>query len=432
MCKKSQAEATILRDRTKGLDARGNVGVNTQAESSWAVTTLAGLDNDALDLLDADLRRIYAATQNRGPNVKAKASKFHKGFEKFYGKDGSGQPSAQDLVGLMLEKEYDWKSAVDYLASSDGKANKALREQCRGKREFDEDRGRIQGRTRQNSFVNPHAGITDRTFRQEETENIFGKEVVHAKGFFEGDPKSATYQKFAKQGAPFIAGVSGTMQGLAMSWEIGKPLGSIKDQQQQDTERAKREKTAGIYMATLLAGGHHSASELLFSAKSYGLFPDVTDPLTNYPQAMQELGARFKQLGLPGDLSPKAGGTWRDARQAVADSLAELQGEITDVYKTEAYANTLGQAFTANVVNKLATLFTNDLADKLDVIAALVSDADKPKREKAIKEAAVMIKQARKQLDANLVTGLDENPFRPMAIRKTLSAALDQVAGMAR
>jgi hypothetical protein len=281
-------------------------------------------------------------------------------------------------------------------------------------------------------FVNPHAGITDRTFRQEETENIFGKEVVHAKGFFEGDPKSATYQKFAKQGAPFIAGVSGTMQGLAMSWEIGKPLGSIKDQQQQDTERAKREKTAGIYMATLLAGGHHSASELLFSAKSYGLFPDVTDPLTNYPQAMQELGARFKQLGLPGDLSPKAGGTWRDARQAVADSLTELQGEITDVYKTEAYANALGQAFMANVVNKLAAVFTNDLADKLDDIADLVSDADKPKREKAMKEAGVMIKQARKQLDANLVTGLDENPFRPMAVRKTLSAALDQVAGLAR
>jgi hypothetical protein len=431
MCKKSQAEATILRDRTRGLDARGNVGVNTQAESNWAVATLSGLDNDALDLLDNDLKRIYAATHNRGDNIKAKASKFHKGFERFYGKDGSGQPSAQDLVGLMLENEYDWKSAVDYLAGSDGKANKALQDQCRKKPEFD-DRGRIQGRTRQNSFVNPHAGITDRMFREEGTENIFGKEVVHAKGFFEGDPKSATYQKFAKQGAPFIAGVSGTMQGLAMSWEIAKPLNSIKDQQQQDAERSKREKTAGIYMATLLAGGHHSASELLFSAKSYGLFPDVADPLTNYPQAMQELGTRFKQLGLPGDLSPKPGGTWRSARKAVADSLAELRTEITDVYKTEAYANALGQAFMANVVNKLAAVFTNDLADKLDNIADFVSDADKPKREKAMKEAGVMIKQARKQLDANLVTGLDENPFRPMTVRKTLSAALDQVAGLAR
>lgn len=431
MCNKSEAEATILRDRTKGLDARGNVGVNTQAESSWAVATLAGLDNDALDLVDADLKRIYVATHNKGQAVKEKASKFHKGFEKFYGKDGRGQPSAQDLVGLMLENEYDWKSAVDYLAGSEGKANKNLQGQCRNKPEF-ADRGRVQGRTRQDSFLNPHAGITDRMFRAEETENVFGKEVVHAKGFFEGDPKSATYQKFAEQGAPFIAGVSGTMQGLAMSWELAQPLNSINDQQARDTEREKREKTAGIYMATLLAGGHHSASELLFSAKSYGLFPDVADPLTNYPQAMQELGTRFKQLGLPGDLSPKPGGAWRGARKAVADSLAELRTEITDVYKTEAYANALGQAFTANVANKLATLFTDDLADKLDVIAALVSDADKQKREKAMKEAGVMVKQARKQLDANLVTGLDENPFRPMAIRKTLSAALDQVAGLAR
>ena len=431
MCNKSETEATILRDRTKGLDARGNVGVNTQAESSWAVATLAGLDNDALDLLDADLRRIYAETRNKGPGVKQKASSFHKGFEKFYGKDGRGQPSAQDLVGLMLENEYDWKSAVDHLAGSEGKANKDLQGQCRNKPEF-ADRGRVQGRTRQNSFLNPHAGITDRMFREEGTENVFGKEVVHAKGFFEGDPKSETYQKFAKQGAPFIAGVTGTMQGLAMSWELAQPLNSIKDQQARDNERAKREKTAGIYMATLLAGGHHSGSELLFSAKSYGLFPDVTDPLTNYPQAMQELGARFKQLGLPGDLSPKPGGTWRTARKTVADSVASLRGEITDVYKNEAYGNSLTQAFKSNVEDKLVALFTDDLADKLDSIASLVSDADKQKREKAMGEAGKLLKAARKQLDSKIIGGLDENPFRALTIRTTLAAALDQVAGLTR
>ncbi len=431
MCKKSKAEAKILRDRTKGLDTRGNVGVNTQAESNWAVATLSALDANSVDMLNKDLKRVYDGTRNKDPATTKAAGKFHKGYEKFYGKDGSGKPSAQDLVGLMLESEYDWKDAVDALNSSQKKVDKKLWEQCRTKQEFT-DRGRIQGRERRNSFINPHAEIADHVFRPEETENFFGKEVVHAKGFFEGDPKSQTYQQFAQQGAPFIGGVSGTMQGLAMAWESDKPLKSIGDKQEQDNEREKREKMAGIYMSTLLAGGHHSASELLFSAKSYGLFPDVADPLSNYPQAMQDLGARFKQLGLPGDLSPKAGGTWRTARKAVADSLANLRGEIADVYKNETYGNALAQAFKSKVEDKVASLFTDDLATKLDSIVSLVSDTDKKKRETAMSDAAKMVKQARKQLGSDIITGLDDNPFRPLAIRKTLSGALDQVSGLAR
>ena len=63
MCKKSKAEVKILKDRTKGLDARGNVAVNTQAESSWAVNTLSGLDAKSAKLLSKDLKRVHDDTK---------------------------------------------------------------------------------------------------------------------------------------------------------------------------------------------------------------------------------------------------------------------------------------------------------------------------------------------------------------------------------
>ncbi len=393
------------------------------------MNTLSGLNAESAKLLSKDLKRVHDDTKDSDMITKKCAGKFNTGYDKFFGTDGSKTPSPSDLVGLMLEGEYDFKEAVDGLNRNQKGMDKTLYNQCREKKEFT-DRGRKQGRERRNSFSNPHAGITDHVFRQEGTENFFEKDVVHAKGTFEGDPKSDTYKKFAEQGAPFIGGVSGTMQGLVMAWELEKPLKDVpKDK--QDEVRAEREKLIGIYMATLLAGGHHSASELLFSAQSYGYFDKVADPLTNYPKAMKELGVRFIELGLPGGMSPKAGTIWLAARTEVSGSLLKLASEITATYKNEAYAITVDGQYKTEIQDKTEALFGDDLARKLDDIVAEVDD--KVKRKKLTDEAGTMIETYRKTLtDEDLIRALDENPFVALSIRKTISGALDQVASLAR
>lgn len=443
MCKKSKAEAKVLKDRTKGLDSRGNVAVNTQAESSWATETLKDLatNQEAMALLKADLKRVYDGTKDKDLVTTKSAGKFHKGYERFFGKKGGGKkgadlppeatPQPQDFVNLMLETQYDFKEAVDALNRNQKSEDVALWKSCRTREEF-ADRGRIQGRERRNSFVGPHAGITDHAFRQEETENFFTREVVHAKGTFEGDPKSKTYQRFVEQGAPFIGGVSGTMQGLAMAWEKDKPLAKIADDDEREEEIEKREKMAGVYMATLLAGGHHSASEMLFSAQSYGLFKDVPDPLKNYPAAMQALGERFEELGLPGGLSPKAGATWRAALAKMMAEVKKVGAVVADTYKDEDYGPDVEEEFESEVEQKLEDLFGDELADKLDEIATLTGDDEKEERFEVVGKAKGLIAEARHKLDLKLIQGLDENPFVPVSIRKTIEGALDQVSSLAR
>jgi hypothetical protein len=431
MCKKSQNNAKVLSDRTKGLDSRGNVAVNTQAESIWATETLAGLNDESVAALKTDLKRVYDGTINAGVVTKAASAKFHAGYVKFLGVNGDLDPDPRDMVTLMLDTKYDFKEAVDALNRDQKSANKKLWEQCRKREEF-EDRGRIQGRQRRNSFLNVHAGITDHVFRPEQTENFFDVEVAHAKGMLQGDPSSKTYNRFVKQGAPFIGGVSGTMQGLAMGWEGDEPLAEIEPEGARTTERMRREKLAGIHMATLLAGGHHSASELLFSAQSYGLFPDVADPLKNYPLAMKQLGLRFAGLGLSGSLSPQAGASWKKATKAVRDSLHALHAEISAVYRSEDDVAALIARFEEDCVDVVNAYFSDAVADKLDEITNLVDEDRREDRVKAVEELQVLLAVVEKNLDERVISGLDENPFLPLTIRTTMSRALHEASSLAR
>ena len=443
MCKKANAEAQNLGDRTKGLDSRGNVGINARAESTWAVETLSFLDmaddDDAKALCKAmrdDLERIYQGTINAGVIDKKMASKFHKGYVKLFGPQGALEPSGKEMISLMLESEYDFKSAVDALNRIQETQNQQLYNDCRGKQEFT-DRGRKEGIKRRNSFVNPHAGITDRDFRTTDTEDFFPKEVVHAKGMLEGKPSSNTYQTFANQGAPFIGGVSGTMQGLAMGWELEKPLKDFKAGKEQDDERERREKTAAIHMATLLAGGHHSVTELLFSAQSYGLFSDVTKPLDNYPKAMKELGDRFKKLGLPCDLSPKAGAAWTAAINEVEKNLEALAKAIAETYESQGISDAVVDAFKTATGRKGDELMSlkgglHGLANELDTIAGMVEDDEQEVKKDAMEAIREKIEAAQQKLAGNIFKDLDANPFLPVQVEKILADALGAAYGLVR
>ena len=110
--------------------------------------------------------------------------------------------------------------------------------------------------------------------------------------------KSGTYKQFVRAGAPFIGGVSGSMQAIVMGLIVEEgELDDIPDGEERELERNRREKVVAVQMAALVSGGHHSISEMLYAAQSYDLFPDIVAPLENYPLAMRQLGDHFEELG---------------------------------------------------------------------------------------------------------------------------------------
>jgi len=499
MCKKKTQDVTVLKDRTKGLDARGNQALNTQAESNWAIGALKNLDTDAESqtLITDELMRVYYDRKKLGFLQKTASKGFETGFEEYFGKyerdkkagqlkrvsQPKAEPKPQDLINLMLEDKYKFKDSVSWVADrvAETSPGRELRANARGGAEFQE-RGRFEGRKRRNSFVGPHAGIADHVFRPEGAENFFTREVEHAKGMFEGKPNSPTYQKFLSQGAPFIGGASGTIEGIALSWEAKEKLDDL-DGQEHEAEKKKREKTIGIHMATLLAGGHHSMSEMLIAAKKFGLFDEVTDPLTNYPVAMKELGEHLNALGIPGDLTPKPGDLWLKALAKAQGEIAKIRKEINAILggkqddapppkiedrkgkqklrddesdddsnsddlqlvldddvadnsqAKDPNAKTRSlvlDAFGAKIEAGFVKLFPDDMDQTLDAAVAVLSDdnADDNDISGMKQGAAECIKEARQALDGDLITGLDENPFVPVSVRKTLSDVLDQVSSV--
>lgn len=449
MCKKAKVESKVLKDRTKGLDSRGNHAMNTQAESNWATDTLKDLstNQETVTLITDELKRVYDDSKKMNYVKQKVVGSFQKGFEDYFGeykedpktkqmrmvKPPKAQAKPEDLVNLMLEDKYNFKLAADLLASEEkGKPEgRELYKQGRGEVGEFNDRGRVEGRKRRNSFIGPHAGISDSVFRPEGSDNFFTREMPHAKGVLEGDPQSLTYNRFVKQGAPFIGGVSGTIQGVAMCWEVKQKLAEIDDVAERDTERTRREKTMGVYMATLVAGGHHSMAEMLFASQQHGLFPDVPNPLDNYPGAMKALGDRFVTLGMKGGLQPKAGATWRKALEKAYEDIAEVRKEMGVILAHEPdLQNRALTAFDTIFHDGFSHVFTDDLARKLEELVSFVGEDDSDNREDAKVAAADLIKTARASLDDDVVKGLEANPFMPVSVRQTLSSALDQVSSL--
>jgi len=516
MCKKANKESKVLEDRTKGLDSRGNRALNTQAETNWATGALKSLntDTEAQALITDELKRVYDDCKKlRGPINWSRTHSFENGFEDYFGeykedsktkqlrrvKPPKASPQPQDLVNLMLEGKYQFKEAVSWVADLEAKTDvgRPLYKRGRGDVPEFQNRGRKEGRKRRNSFIGPHAGIADHVFRPEGAENFFTRDVEHAKGMLEGDPTSATYNKFLAQGAPFIGGASGTIQGIALCWEAKQKLDDIQDGDQREEEIARREKTMGIYMATLVAGGHHSMSEMLFAAQQYGLFQNITNPLDNYALAMKQFGEHLQDLGLPGDLTPKPGDTWQNALTKVQGEIAKIRKEInaylggkdeaddddaddddptnkgkapdvkssaTKKKRTKilidsddddshqgstdsdddasqqnqqdpvaAKRTAVLKAFQNKIEGGFSRLFPDDLDTTLDrVVDALRNQPRDDQQVADAKQAAGdLIAQARDALDDDLIKGLDENPFVPVSVRKTLSDALNEVSSVA-
>ena len=107
-----------LKNRTEGLDARGNVAANTVAESSWAVETLHMLETNQefQDILKAELTRLYKVSKvsRFGALNSSESRKFQVGYERFFGtEEDPREPSYQELIALRLEDEYYYKGIAD-------------------------------------------------------------------------------------------------------------------------------------------------------------------------------------------------------------------------------------------------------------------------------------------------------------------------------
>lgn len=357
--------------------------------------------------------------------------KFKKGVIEIFGDDQTRKPSAEQLSTLMLDVKYGFKDATDAINREQKNEDPKLYKTGRSGEVFQEEKGRRGGRKRKNSFSNFDAGITDRVNRDDTTRDFFATKTEHAKGLLEGDEggkindeNRKIYQQFQDADAPFIGGASGTMQGLIMGMEMKKKKSDL-----DEDELEQREKLIGVYMATLINGGHHSASECLIAAQKYEYFKDVTDPLKNYTTAMRQLGDRLSDVGLPTDLTAKVtavGDPWRSKVKQLITQMDTLQNQISRAYADRGLdAAPLIDEFKKTVRKPAIDLFGMDLADTLDGLPATKDDATA--RGKLLATARGQIGTLKANLKDDLVDELENNPFKPLTLKAPLGGVLDML-----
>ena len=156
-----------------------------------------------------------------------------------------------------------------------------------------DDRPESQILTRQNSYVNANAGISQLEDTPKEAHGWFPGALYHAKTRFQrawqGDD-ARTAEKFYLQGAPFIGGGSGSAADIAFSLrsDFGVPAARLM----KAPQKLKLLLVAG---AMLVAGGHHSWTEVALGYRAFG-FTAFLDPLADYPAFMADLEARLGAL----------------------------------------------------------------------------------------------------------------------------------------
>ena len=112
---------------------------------------------------------------------------------------------------------------------------------------------------------------------------------------------------------------------------------------------------------------------------------------------------------------------WVAARQKVEAELAKLGSAMSAVYDGHGAAADLEKAFQAKVEGMLDKL-DHSLADKLDEVN---NATDAPTHAKLVGEAKQIVKSYEDYVSSDpMIAKLDDNPFVPVAIAKTLTATL--------
>lgn len=141
------------------------------------------------------------------------------------------------------------------------------------------------------------------------------------------------------------------------------------------------------------------------------------------PQAAA--GAAGPKNGMGSPVFNKAKLTWVATRKKVEDELEKLHSTIQAAYKDHGVVDDLEKAFRTTVEPVLGNL-DHTLLDKLDEVGEA---ADAASHSKLVSEAQAIINKYQGYLGSEpLIAKLDENPFVPLALEKTLTASLGVLA----
>jgi hypothetical protein len=121
----------------------------------------------------------------------------------------------------------------------------------------------------------------------------------------------------------------------------------------------------------------------------------------------------------------KARATWTATRQKVESEIGKLHDELQATYKGQPVVADLEKAFRSKVEPMMAQ-FDATLSDKLDEVS---KTTDPGTHAKLVAEAKQIITKYESFLASDaLIAKLDDNPFVPLAIEKTLTATLTVLA----
>ncbi len=289
MCKHSKDGVDTLAKRQRGLDARGNDPLATKRESSWATDFIKDPPGKALKSTISYLKGFPETGVT--DTEKARMAHFKQGLT------GLGdQPTGMQFANFFADgQNTQFKEVIDDISGPIGKSHNELDLQGRNQ-PFFVDRGRMgPQRMRRQSMDSRHVGITTSNDRTADTKDQYQGAYFHAQTQFRGKMDSDTVKKFQKSGAPFIGGASGTIHAVAVEMEV---RGKVPVAELDPAEIQERERVLAMLSVQHVAAGHHSMSECLVAAQTYGYFKDVPDPLTNYDSAMQGLEQHLQGLGL--------------------------------------------------------------------------------------------------------------------------------------
>jgi hypothetical protein len=112
---------------------------------------------------------------------------------------------------------------------------------------------------------------------------------------------------------------------------------------------------------------------------------------------------------------------WSGTRKKVEDGLQKLHGAMADSYKDHGFGAQLDQAFQAKVEPMLRT-FDDSLEQRLD---AMARNTDPQEHTRLMAEARQLVQRYEAYLASEpLIARLDNNPFVPLDVAKSLTATL--------
>jgi hypothetical protein len=181
-------------------------------------------------------------------------------------------------------------------------------------------------------------------------------------------------------------------------------------------------KTAAVAGQTALKSG-----DLAAAAASADTLERLLDAASSSSSAGPAAGgsSNAPKNGPGSPVFGKARATWVATRQRVESEIEKLHDELQATYKGQPVVADLEKAFRSKVEPMMAQ-FDETLSDKLDEVS---NAADPATHAKLVAEAKQIITKYEGFLASDaLIAKLDDNPFVPLAIEKTLTATLTVLA----